>query len=278
MRTAAHTNVRTATPWPNGLTLLALILHTHGAQAAEPVPPPPPPSAPAFDGGVAPGSGTLAPAPRPLPYSGPASCARLDHEQSGWLSCIDDPPLDDVIAWAQAESELFVLPAHEVVERARSRGALPVVRLRGRFDDGESTDFDPVGIEKGRQHDADYGIDVTLEWDFADLAGSAVEAQARRELRDLHAARQAIAVEVTQLYYDRRRIQLDLLRIEGDESRTLERRLRLDELDASLDALTGGRWSDARRTRGTRGESAPGGGGSQGVIELERRPERRFGD
>lgn len=215
--------------------------------------PGPDPLGGAMDGAVAPAAPRSAPAaPAPAlarPFVGGSSCARSPASEPGWADCSDkEPPLQDVISWAQGEAELFLAPAHAAIDRARGRGVLPVVRIRGRFADNQQRDWEAFGVEKGRQQDSEYAVDLSLEWDFADLAGTPVEAQARKELRDVLDARQAIAVEVTQLYFDRRRLYLDLVRLDDpDDGRVAERRLRLAEVDASLDALTGQRWTDSLR-------------------------------
>ena len=52
--------------------------------------------------------------------------------------------------------------------------------------------------------------------------------------------------EVTRLYFDRRRLQVDmLLKASPDLKAQLENELRLQELTANLDAYTGGAFSAA---------------------------------
>ena len=67
---------------------------------------------------------------------------------------------------------------------------------------------------------------------------------------------QAILKEVTRLYYMRRRLQLDLiLNPPADEATLLTKELRLEELTALLDAMTGGYYQKELVKRGLSGDS-----------------------
>jgi hypothetical protein len=67
---------------------------------------------------------------------------------------------------------------------------------------------------------------------------------------------QAILKEVTRLYYMRRRLQLDLiLNPPADEATLLTKELRLEELTALLDAMTGGYYQKEMAKRGLTGST-----------------------
>ena len=56
--------------------------------------------------------------------------------------------------------------------------------------------------------------------------------------------RNDILDEVNKLYFERRRVKIELAYLSPQESRKIEeKKLRLEELSASLDALTGGFFS-----------------------------------
>ena len=56
--------------------------------------------------------------------------------------------------------------------------------------------------------------------------------------------RNDILDEVNKLYFERRRVKIELAYLPAQESRKIEdKKLRLEELAASLDALTGGFFS-----------------------------------
>jgi len=67
---------------------------------------------------------------------------------------------------------------------------------------------------------------------------------------------QSVLKEVTRLYYMRRRLQLDLiLNPPGDEATRLTKELRLEELTALLDAMTGGYYQKELEKRGLIGRA-----------------------
>ncbi len=61
--------------------------------------------------------------------------------------------------------------------------------------------------------------------------------------------REDILNEVTRLYFERRRLQMELASNKSiTTTQAIEKDLRLQELTASIDALTGGTFSDAIET------------------------------
>ncbi len=71
---------------------------------------------------------------------------------------------------------------------------------------------------------------------------------------------QSVLKEVTRLYYMRRRLQLDLiLNPPADEATRLTKELRLEELTALLDAMTGGYYQKELEKRGLLGQSSEAG-------------------
>ena len=64
------------------------------------------------------------------------------------------------------------------------------------------------------------------------------------EAQDIVKLRDKVLEDVTRLYFDRRRLQVEqLLSPAGDLRSQLKNELRLQELTANIDALTGGRFS-----------------------------------
>jgi hypothetical protein len=69
------------------------------------------------------------------------------------------------------------------------------------------------------------------------------------ETQDVVKLRDKILDEATRLYFDRRRLQVDILMNTGDVKTQIKNELRLQELTAQLDAYTGGRFSKALKKK-----------------------------
>lgn len=83
-----------------------------------------------------------------------------------------------------------------------------------------------------------------LSWDLGDLVWSDQQRLIDSQVRLMVELRDDILTEVTRLYFERRRLQAELLTSPPQEPKAkLEKELRLEELTASIDALTGGYFS-----------------------------------
>ena len=82
-------------------------------------------------------------------------------------------------------------------------------------------------------------------WDLDRLVFNPDELRVAAEAIDVVELRQTVIDQVTRLYFERRRQQVLLLRAAGDLENRLGLELRIEELTASLDGLTGG-WFSAR--------------------------------
>lgn len=93
-------------------------------------------------------------------------------------------------------------------------------------------------------YDKNYGWDVTLSWELGDLIWNDVQTSIDVRSRLMVQLREDILDEVNKLYFERIRLkmEMDWLSIK-DRVKRLEKQLRLEELTASLDALTGGYYS-----------------------------------
>jgi len=109
------------------------------------------------------------------------------------------------------------------------------------WEGGSTTKTDDDELQRGRDT---IDWDVSLTWDLGELIWNEnqtaidVRSKLMAELRD------GILDEVTKTYFERVRVKMELdgLAIEDKKKRT-EKELRLQELAASLDALTGGYFS-----------------------------------
>jgi hypothetical protein len=133
------------------------------------------------------------------------------------------------------------------------RGWLPVLELRGGAGRGRTVriDRDQV-LSSGLQHElldrqldrgSDYDAGIALAWDLGDLAYHPESIDVSHEAREVIELRDEVLDEVTQLYYERRRVLLALRQGGVDDAELARLRLRADELAAGLDAWTGGFFS-----------------------------------
>jgi len=92
--------------------------------------------------------------------------------------------------------------------------------------------------------DDNLGWDVSLTWDLGDLIWSDAQTSIDVRSRLMVQLREDILDEVTRTYFERKRLKIELfLSPPKDEQRKIEKELRLEELTANLDALTGGWFS-----------------------------------
>jgi hypothetical protein len=109
-------------------------------------------------------------------------------------------------------------------------------------------DTDPVAILDNADTDDDHSITVKAEWELDKLVMSSERIRMISETQDIVKLRDKVLEEVTRIYFDRRRLQVDLLLAgPGDIKTQMKNELRLQELTAQLDAYTGGRFSSSIR-------------------------------
>ncbi len=130
--------------------------------------------------------------------------------------------------------------------------ALPKVNLQYEKQLDEGTRYDYVaGADGNAEPQTDYvqiGNDdkvvVKLEWRLDKLVMSSEQIRVINETGKANKMREKVLDEVTRLYFDRRRLQVDnLLNPPSSLQDQIEMELRLQEMTANLDALTGGEFS-----------------------------------
>jgi len=142
---------------------------------------------------------------------------------------------------------------------AARRGWLPTLAFQ--LDHDRSVDrsetFDEAFVSGGlrslfdRDRDRSSGFDasLSLEWDLGDVVYHPESVDVSREVRELLELRDDVLDEVRHLYFERRRVLLELLALPPDRPLDAARlRLRADELAAGIDAWTGG-WFGRRAVR-----------------------------
>ncbi|MGB2660779.1 MAG: hypothetical protein WBD04_00115, partial [Candidatus Omnitrophota bacterium] len=96
----------------------------------------------------------------------------------------------------------------------------------------------------------DSGWDIDLTWDLSDLVWNDVQTNIDIRSKLMVQLRDEILEDVTRLYFERKRLLAELSETGPEDTQKLrEKRLRAEELTAHIDALTGGRFSDALKSR-----------------------------
>jgi len=143
------------------------------------------------------------------------------------------------------------------LKASKAAYALPAVTLSYDKDIDEYTTWDYLDLNEdgrvgGSEHqfntaraDDDEGFGVRLAWRLDKLVMSSERIRVINEAQDIVKLRDKVLDEVTRVYFDRRRLQVDLLLNPASSLREqIKNELRLQELTASIDALTGGGFSD----------------------------------
>jgi hypothetical protein len=136
--------------------------------------------------------------------------------------------------------------------------ALPAVTLSYDKDMDDYTTWDYLDLNedgdiRSNEHqfntaraDDDQGFGVRLAWRLDKLVMSSERIRVINEAQDIVKLRDKVLDEVTRVYFDRRRLQVDqLLSPSSGLREQIKNELRLQELTASIDALTGGEFSAA---------------------------------
>ncbi len=158
-----------------------------------------------------------------------------------------DPPVEALRAAATALALAEPARARSLLERARYAGWLPEVRVRvdRRFSRSESADlggsagatFAPVGIDSN--NDVRYELRAT--WDLSRIVFNPDELAAQFQALRTADARRELESLVIRLYFERRRLKAESAAADANDVATAMRlELRVAEIEAQLDALTGG--------------------------------------
>ena len=109
------------------------------------------------------------------------------------------------------------------------------------WDTGQNPDI----LAKGRDF---LDWDASVSWDLSDLVWSTDQTTIDSRAKLMVEMRENILDQITRLYFERRRLQMELLAM--NDPAKFEKQMRIEELTALIDALTGGEFSrkiDERR-------------------------------
>jgi hypothetical protein len=183
----------------------------------------------------------------------------------------EEPAIERVHQAALAYLRLGPKWMDEMQQGVERRGWLPVVVLHGAFarDKSRATAWDEAVtggarwslVDSDRDRAEDYDVGITFSWDLGDVAYHPESIDVSREAREVIELRDDVLDEITQLYFERRRVlaQLQSLSDPNDAGRL---RLRADELAAGIDAWTGGWFGRQTRRFATESLSSPRVGGN----------------
>ena len=176
-----------------------------------------------------------------------------------------EPDVRAVQSWAADYARVQPSTVQKWLRASRGFAALPQVRVEYRLSDDWQNDFrafDPAGNPPTSNEveavnvltDADRGQDQTIlfraTWDLDQLVMSSEQIRVINEAQDVVKLREKVLGEVTRLYFERRRLQVDmLLAPKSDLMGQVRDELRLAELTAALDAYTGGQFSQMAGAR-----------------------------
>jgi photosystem II stability/assembly factor-like uncharacterized protein len=164
----------------------------------------------------------------------------------------DEPQINMVQDAAIHYAEVELEKIKEWRRKAKIKAALP--KLTVGLDDSKNTNYEIYTsatthyVYEG-PYDRSSGWDVTLSWDLGNLIWNNDQTSIDVRSRLMVQLRDDILDEVTKIYFERLRVKMELdnLSIE-DRKKRFEKELRLQELTAMLDALTGGYFSKNIKT------------------------------
>ncbi|MEE9591597.1 MAG: hypothetical protein V3W26_03705, partial [Thermodesulfobacteriota bacterium] len=158
---------------------------------------------------------------------------------------------DEPSVWELMEAAIRYAEVHpEKIERWRKAAAksawLPDLRVG--YDKGKdwqsSTYFYSTTTQKYKDDDitldTDWSWSVSLTWELGELIWNDDQTSIDTRSRLMVQLRDDVLNEVTRLYFERRRLQIEMLYSPSKEIMDrIEKKLRLQELTADIDALTG---------------------------------------
>ena len=169
---------------------------------------------------------------------------------------------EPTIAQVQESAMHYAEVEPEKIQRWRRQAYLkaffPTVSFD--YDRDEDTFLNAIGSTTNpafdrivRSEDPSKSLDFSLNWDIGDLIWSTDQTSIDVRSKLMVQLRDDILDEVTRHFFERRRLQVELLTDPPSDSRAqLDKELRLQELTAMLDGLTGGWFSHEVETYGTK--------------------------
>ncbi|MEM9490453.1 MAG: hypothetical protein AAGC55_15000 [Myxococcota bacterium] len=167
-----------------------------------------------------------------------------------------EPSLDEVKRAALRHAGLDQRREAGWARRARLSGLLPVVTAAADHDSGRDRDLSRSSngterLDLGSERDLQ--IELRAVWHLERLMFSDLELRAHRAAEQRARERTQLLTQVTSLYFQRRKLQIEALWQPPDsDARAALNQLAIDEFSAQLDTLTGGYFSRTLAARARR--------------------------
>ena len=157
----------------------------------------------------------------------------------------NEPTIRQIHQWAIDYAEVSPDKIRNWRALAGKRALLPDFSVGLDRADGEfyhwDTGSNPDTLIKGKDL---LNWDVSLSWDLGDLIWSTDQTTIDSRSKLMVELREDVLDQVTRLYFERRRLQVELTAADSLEPPVqFDRQLRVEELTALLDAFTGGKFS-----------------------------------
>ncbi len=175
-------------------------------------------------------------------------------DQGSWPEARDllnDFPQEPTISQTQQAAIAYADVASEKIARWRRQAALrallPTVSLGYNRDQDTyiASSVTTTGTRVFQTDDPSNGTDLRVGWDLGDLIWNGDQTSIDVRSRLMVQLRDDVLDDVTRAYFERRRIEVALLTDPpSDPKAQVDQELRLQELTARLDALTGGWFSE----------------------------------
>ncbi len=135
---------------------------------------------------------------------------------------------------------------------SRLRALLPSFSMGRAFSNHNTIDLDRGGTADPDRYivgpdSRSRGSDMSLSWTLSNLVWDTAQTSIDTREKLMIEQRRDFLAEATRIYYERRRLQAEILRSDPEAQEVslyFEKQIRLEELTAQLDALTGGWMSD----------------------------------
>ena len=181
-----------------------------------------------------------------LMYSSqPDNKTRLESDRLNLDNFEQEPTIRDVQRLAIDYAEVSPDKIKQWRSGAQRRAILPTLSVGL---DRSATDYlhwdtgpNPDKLMKGRDF---MDWDLTLSWDLGDIIWNPDQTSIDSRSKLMVELREDLMDQVTRLYFERRRLQMEMVSASADQALRIDQEMRLAELTALIDALTGGQFSE----------------------------------